>query len=517
MMVMMTMSRDLLLLIRLEIKRIRRSSRYWLRLIGFDPINQSRAVQVYVVLFWMFWIYTMWSYVLGQVLQVSGNLRRADTAQLLPFIPFIVFAVQVFYLVQSLREPPVKLASGDLHYVATAPLSRGMITIINFVVKLSIPALVISLIGTLAAMFFTWNADYYAAGLIGLQAFTVTFLLTYASAAPIAAVGVLKQNYAALRTRLMFWWVVPLFLAAPALIPQIVLLPGQAWVSLLSSSDGQAFASVIAVLVITVIIGFIVLIAAGNRLRMTKVIADSQLYARIHKLGALGRVIAADVILRIRRQSILMRRRVIYQRMPKQLTGTAALVGQSLVTLIRFSPSAVFRLFFSGAAFVSTLLFSVLLSGGISLPSLLILYVLLLTLRPREIVQGFRAQIDQSFMRQFIPETNLRLLVASAAVPFLIVAAGMLIVVMLQSSVNPLFGAVLAIMVLIILSLCLALEVVNLKKLQLPRIAYEYSVLAATIVIVLVGALTGSALGLLSAAGIVIAILMMLLNESEAI
>ncbi len=512
------MSRDLLLLIRLEVKRIRRSSRYWLRLIGFDPLNQSRAVQVYVVLFWMFWVYTMWSYVLGQVLQVSGNLHRADTAQVLPFIPFIVFAVQVVYLVQVLREPPLKLASGDLHYAATAPLSRGMIAIVNFVVKLFIPALALSLIGALAAMFFTWNADYFAAGLIGVQAFVVTFLLVYASAAPITAVGVLKQNFAALRPRLMFWWVVPIFLAAPALIPQIVLLPGQAWVNLLSSSeDGQAFGSLIAVLIVSLVVGFSALIAAGNRLRMTKVIADSQLYARIHKLGALGRVIAADVILRIRRQSILMRRRVIYQRMPNGLNGTAALVGQSLVTLIRFSPAAVFRLFFSGTAFVSTLLFSVLLGGGISLPSLLILYVLLLTLRPREIVQGFRAQIDQSYMRQFIPETNLRLLVASAAVPFAIVGAGMLIVVMLQSWVNPLFGAVLAIMVLIILSLCLALEIVNLKKLQLPRIAYEYSVLASTIVIVLVGAISGSALGLLSAAGIVIAILMMLLNESEAI
>ena len=514
---MMTMMRDLILLTRLEIKRIRRSSRYWLRLIGLDSMNQSRAVQIYVMLFWMGWIYTMWSYVLGQVLQASGSMHRADTDQLLPFIPYIVFGVQVYYLVQVLRDPPLKLASADLNYIATAPLSRGMITIVNFVVKLFIPALALSMIGAQAAMFFTWHADMIAAGLIGFKAFAVTFFLVYASGTLIGSIGVLKQNYTALRTRLMFWWVVPIVLAGAALIPQIVLLPGQAWVNLLGSTDDQAFAVLMGGLIIVMMIGFIVLIAAGNRLRMTKVIADSQMYARIQKLGAFGRVIAADVIARIRRQNILGRKRVIYKRMPTGLLGTSALIAQSITTLIRLSPAAIVRLFFSGGAFVSTVLFTVRLSGGISLPALLILYLVLLGLRPREIVQGFRAQLDQSYMRQYIPQTNMRLFIASAAVPFAITAAGMLIIVALQTWVDPITGTVFALAVLITLSLCLAIEMVQMKRMQLPKIAYEYSVLAAGIVIVLGGVFSGSLWGATSAAVIVIAILMTLLNESEAI
>ncbi|MBK8022584.1 MAG: hypothetical protein IPK19_14415 [Chloroflexi bacterium] len=128
------MLRDLWFLSRFEIKRVRRSSRYWLGQIGFEP-NQSRGMQLYVLLFWLFWAYTVWSFLVQQMFQLRSSMRPEDIAQLQPLIPRFILGVQLLFLARVLRDPPLKMPGADLQYLATAPVSRGMIALVQFMVK----------------------------------------------------------------------------------------------------------------------------------------------------------------------------------------------------------------------------------------------------------------------------------------------------------------------------------------------------------------------------------------------
>ncbi|MFN8531413.1 MAG: hypothetical protein U0670_22645, partial [Anaerolineae bacterium] len=184
------------------------------------------------------------------------------------------------------------------------------------------------------------------------------------------------------------------------------------------------------------------------------------------------------------------------------------------VSLMRVSPGAILRLFINGTVLVSVGVFLLSLGGAPSLPSWMILYILLLQLRPHDVVRGFRVHLDQPFMRQLITVPNLKLFLASIALPFTITALGMVVSILAQRQLDPLIGIVLSLSCLMVLTLCMALGSVQLKRYQIPRIAYEYSLLAAGVIIILSGYASHSLWGAAVASIVVNAVLMLMLSEA---
>ncbi|MBK8022585.1 MAG: hypothetical protein IPK19_14420 [Chloroflexi bacterium] len=291
---------------------------------------------------------------------------------------------------------------------------------------------------------------------------------------------------------ILFWLTPMLFAVFAAVLPELFLLPGRAWLSVV---EGKGPADVLIALIGILPVALILLIMAGNRLRMAKAITDSQQYARIQKMGILGRFLARDVIERIQLQARLGRKRRLKSWFSTRFIGAAALFGHSTVSLIRLSPGAMIRLFVSGGVLVLSVTFILSLGGSPSLPLFMLLYIVLLQQRPSGLVRGLRAHSDQPFMRQLIPSSSLKLVLASTALPFAITASGMLAVVLAQPLIDPLVGAVLSVSCLITMTLCLALELVRLRHALFPRITYGYSTLAVGSLVILGGYLSGSLWG----------------------
>lgn len=482
------MFREFRLLAKLEGKRLKHRISYFLSLLGFDA-TQSRAYQLYIAVFWLFWVFAMWSYLIDQLYQMSNQINPENTVYLLQAVPFLIFIFQLLFLFLVLREPPLKLDAANLLYVATAPISRAVITVIHFFLYMLVPVSFVSLFGTLAAMFFAWRVHPADAGMIGLHAFFVTAFLVYLSGAVCWMVALLKQNLQSIEHKHIFWLLIPLLLLASILLPQIALFPGYAWVATLESTH---FNGQIIWLLLATLIALVLLHRVGQHVQMTLIIADSQIHARIQKLGVFGSITAGDVVARIHHQSRLSKRRIHQTGLPMALHGNTALIGQSYLIMRRLSPQAFFSLLSSGMTLASGFL---LLTIGIGKPTLqtwLILFLFLLQIRPSHVTRMFREYLNQPYLRQFVPANNLLLFALCITLPFTVTSLGMIAFILLQPWIEPIIGILLAISGLMTISLCLALDMVRVTRYALPRISYEYSLLFSGALIVGSGYLSHS-------------------------
>ena len=154
------------------------------------------------------------------------------------------------------------------------------------------------------------------------------------------------------------------------------------------------------------------------RTNMVDAADESAVFARINALGLMA-WLAPDVAQRIRRQAALARRKP-FLRLPS-LPGTTALVARSALIYLRRPLSLLglvtwgFAAAFGGADLISR--------GGSILLWLFALTVLLL-IPPPGLVDAFRSDLHEPFLRQFLPTNNLSLLAADVAPSLLLLLLG---------------------------------------------------------------------------------------------
>lgn len=466
------MLRDIISLLRVEWKRVKSEADYWLKVLGFDP-ESLWTYRVYVFLFWLYWLVVVWGFGVDQVYRISLSLSSETVAALLQFVPNGVLWVQILYFAALLRESPLKLNAPELTYVATAPVQRGAVVVVQFLRRMLLPAVFFGLAGALLSMLLSWQSFAARVGFIGLQASFLTVLLVYISAAVGWALALLKLRPLSRWQRWLFWLALPLLALFARLIPEVGFWGGRLWQaalpSPLASGDWIGIALVFAAALLVVLL-------LGQRVYMPLVSDGSQLYARIERLGWLGKIYARDVISRIHRQTRLARKKQLKLAMPVNAAGYRALWSRMVLRSLRFFPGSFLRPLLSGIT-LALVLTSTASIGGWQTPQVwLLVLMLLLYNRPIELAAPFRDTMSAAFVQQFLPGNPLAAFAISAAHPLLIASAGSLLVLLLLGWSHP-FVLLLMLLSLMALAFAQALEVVDVPLGFTRRLPYVYTVI----------------------------------------
>jgi hypothetical protein len=438
----------------------------------------------------------MWVILVEQVYQASQQIRPQDAAALLEAFPYFVFLAQLAYILYQIFDPPLKLSTSDLVYVATSPISRRAIVLFHFIRSLFLPVTALSGLGALTILFFAWHARIAPVEMIGVQAFVLSFLLLCVTCSVGWALSLLRLSRRLVTMPRSLGLAVPMILLGLWLIPDVLLWPGHLLVAL---SRSELRVLDLAFLGIALFTAFSCLMTVARRVKMAAVIDGSQMVARIRRLGLWGPIIAADVIAQIHKQNRLAKLKGLRVRLPDRLGAHGILAGRTYVALARLSPWLALRLILSGSVLPSIIILIIKIGGYNTLQTWLLVLILLVQLRSIELTRFFRESLNQSFLRQFVRENNLILFAGEIALPLCVMSFGMLVAMALQLDVAAfefLVAGLLAIILLVILGLCQAVENVQLPVVSrygiIPSLNYEYTVVVTGALIIVAGVLTRS-------------------------
>lgn len=501
---------DFSVLARLQWKRFRSSAAYWLSLIGFEP-NANRFYLIYVALFWGFWLFTVWVFVIEQVYQTSLTLPPATTARLQSSIPALVFLGQVIYLVMVLRDSPLKLGAAEIEHMAVSPVRRGALILIHFIRTLLLPTCLGGVAACLIAMLLTWRSAPATVGFTGLQALVLSVPVFLFSAACVWIVAVVKAALVSRAQRLALWLTLPIVLTLAVAFPQVMLFPGA--LLLTTIHTGLTVAILVSALALLAL-ACCLLTMAGERVNMAAVADNSQMYARIQKLGIFARLYANDVLASVRRQSQLAQKRHLRLAMSMDAVGYAVILNRALLSLFRLSPSSILRLVTRGIALAGTVSLVIRFGGTQHLQTWVLLLMLMIQFRPTELNALFQQDVGQTFTRQFLPRNLLGIALADSIVPIALFSFGGLAALLVQPWLDPVIALVLVIAVTVGLELCQALELVTIRFLY-RRIPYTYSVAFSGAVLIAAGYTLKSPSGVALAAATITLVLAALLYLSR--
>jgi hypothetical protein len=240
------------------------------------------------------------------------------------------------------------------------------------------------------------------------------------------------------------------------------------------------------ILIIALSIVLFMLACIGNRVHLAGVADRSQTYARIQRLGLLGRIYARAVLDRIHRQSRLIKKRELKFSLGNSTNLINNLLQRSILSLLRLSPRQILTLFGRGVFMTAMVAFLVLTMGWRAFQVWLIVAFIFVLIRPSELIGSFGQEMSQSFLAQFLPSNKLLVYFTAALFPVFIASWGGTIVILLLPNIDKFTGILLVILTANALALCLAME---LKKFS---VAYEYTVLVYGVLVVAVGYFSAS-------------------------
>ncbi len=499
---------DLRTLFWLEGKRLRRTLAYWGRLLGFDT-DATVGYRFYVAIFWAFWIFAMWAYAVEQTYQISRFLDDETTASTTANLPILFGIAQLLYLGILLRDFPLKLRGADIAYVATAPVSRGLLAFMTFLRSTLLPAIVLGLGSILLSMALTWDIGREQAGVAGVQALLLTILTTYITGAAWWVLSLVRAPLPRWIQR-TFWLLIPLLLAGGYFLPGLFTFPGQVW----ALSVGAQVPPLVWLILLVIFAGFAALIVVlGERLHATMIMMRSATFARIAALGVWGRVYARDVIQRIEYQSRMAEKKEPPKlRLPRRFQGTQLLYWHTLLLLLRNGFLPMLGLVGEGLLMTLALSGIILVAGWQAPQTWLIVALILLQRRSAGLLQYYRQTMNGNFLRQFFPGDMAVLFFGTTYAPILLMTFGGWIAVLLLPMVPILEGMLLVLLAATTFALCQALETVRNPFLGVGRLPYEYSLIASGIVIIGSGVLVGSLYAAITAALMVDTVLVSMLN-----
>lgn len=401
--------RDFRVLFGLRWRQFKDSAVYWLRVLGYEPGGRALMQAGYVLYLagiGALWLLMMWGWAYSQAEGIANNLAPATVVDLLNLLPVIVLVAQVWTMVGALRSTPLKLSFPDMAYIAGSPIARSIPVLLGFLRTILGRMILFGAVAALLAVaIIPGAANAGPASLRAAGAAALLLVLTWALA---WLLGISRLAF----IRLSNWpllWVAPLLLLALAYVyPAAVLWPGQA---LILAIFGVAPVWLFPALLLIALVLVIAFVWLGNRINMIHAADESAIYARI---SALGLMAYRDPRLqaRIRLQSSSAARSPWFK-LPKT-TGFSTLVFRALLSYVRH-PFMLLTSFAWGAAI--TILAVWIVSNALPFQVWVGWLLVIGFAPPVGLLHVFRADLEEPFLRQFMPVDGLQLLVADVLLP----------------------------------------------------------------------------------------------------
>ena len=414
---------DIRTIVWLRWKQFRDDLVYGLRLLGYE--SGERIYALYLVGLLAFWAFAIISYSLDQAIHVGRTISFTALAGGLEIIPFLVLIGQVWVWVNSLRSSPLKLSFSDMAYVATSPVNPMAITLPDFLRQTLIRTLLLLPFGMIFMTILGGKAiggvnPLFEIVLFSLRGLAVAGIIVIVTGALGWLMGMQRVIYPAVR-RVPGLWLLPILLVPLALVwPDVVLFPGHVLVE-------SAFQP-LPILLWTMLIGVTGITIVGmlffsQFINMTQAIDESQLYARISALGLMAWR-QFDLQLRLRMQSTQGGRQP-WLRLPKNLKGGQAIAARAALSYIRHPV-----MLLTAAAWGAAMTFAALLVVRANVPIQLVAAWILVAglFPPVGLLYVYRSDVEEMFLRQFLPLDGFLLLLADALLPLVAVCAGAMVV-----------------------------------------------------------------------------------------
>jgi hypothetical protein len=396
-----------------------RTAVYWLRVIGFDPLEDTTSNKlygVYLVIIFAGWFVLMWSLIVHGALRIgeqltASQLERTRSGFETGF-PWVVTGIALLFILLALRKTPLKLSVEDLTYIAASPMRSEAIGLIGFAGYTAIGLAVTLPLTVLASMMLAHSASNDEIGLMAYPAILTSIPLVIFTAACAWCIGFWRLRRPNPSRSL---WLLPLLLAIVAYaVPSVMTWPGRVLARevLAEPARDQAF-----LLLALALVAFAGVIWLGRRINLITVAAELGTTSQLKSLGILGRFTWRDLSRQMRDRERLARR-------PSRLhlphvSGTNMLVARAGLIFARQPLS------FSWAVLRSTALIAAgagLALIGASALSWLFWLTFVMMLPSRDILSVYSDDQTNAFLRQFIPADNLTLLVIDASLPFVLIS-----------------------------------------------------------------------------------------------
>ena len=498
--------RDIPAVLWLRWRQFRDSAVYWLRVLGYQPNEKSLSQNLYVVYLGgigLLWFGAMWTFVYDSANNLGQLLPLNSLAGLLQILPILGLAAQVYVMVNALRSTPLKLSFADMAYLAGSPISPTAPVIVGFVRQVILRELLFNLGFAVIAVFLIrplgphLGTDAVFRAIFAAVPFV---LLTWVVA---WLFGVSRLVFPRMR-RLSYVWVLPLLLFPLAyLFPDFILWPTRAF---LLNVYGVLPVWVLPFLLVLALILIYILARLSDRVNMVQATDESITYARIQALGLLAwRQI--DLQFRIRLQSTQAVRKPFLSLAKAE--GLWMLMTRAGLSYVRHP--IMLLLSFAWGALMSYLAVGIVANR---LPvQVWIGWVLVASfVPPNGLLYVFRVDLEERFLRQFLPFDGFQLFIADVLLPLIFLIVGAVGAWLLQGF--PPEVTVLGIMVIpilsIMLALCGAVALTNKRVLQTRLLATGASFGA----VILAGVGLGSPLAALGVALFALLILSGLVTQN---
>lgn len=455
-------------------KHFRSEAIYWLRVLGWDPTS-SAFYRIYFLAFWVFWLFTMWRYVVEQISRISPAIPPETITRLMTDTPSLLLAVTLLYLAVMLRRSPIMLSAPEMTMVVASPIKRGALALSHFLRGMLIPAGGIAGVFCLLTMTLTWATAKENAGFAGLWALLIGIPLVLANGALIWSVALLRMRPNMRQRGWIFWVVLAIIAAAAYLVPDVGLWTGHLWQRAIAQVEFPTLE--IGIALVVMIVSFVLLWLSGEGMHLTLVAEASRTYARIQSLGLLSRLYMQESVEQIKRQAALSRKRRLVLTLPDRAAGNAVLRNRALLSLFRLAPGTLLRPLIRGLTMTALLMTAISVSDARALQTWLLVLLILLFSRPRELITVFRQDIGQVFMSQMIVQDHLVRFFTDSLVPLFMMMVGNTAVLLLHPTSDKVGGFVLILLVTVGLGFAQALEVVEDAVIVFRPIPYEYTVL----------------------------------------
>jgi hypothetical protein len=454
--------RETLLLLWLRWRHTQEELIYWLRSgLYYDPRKRTTAERLYglyvLVLIVVVFLLPGWVELLATAAAAGHALSPHVRVQILGALPAGILCGQALLAMAALRSSPLKLTYPDMAYVAGAPLPRGAAVLIGFLFTVTARLLVTMLAAGLVAVALTQPTTLGGANLTFTDAAVGMAPLAVFSWGAAWLVGCARMaSYKVQRWR--FLWLAPLLvLGLAALFPGALRWSGR---TLTLAMRGQV-SSRVELLALVATLAAAALTWVGNRVNMTLVAEESQLYARLKSLG-LGLMtlfVAPGLSWQMRAQERL-RAQKPRGHLPRA-TGSWALVARAALSGLRH-PFVLIRPLLWGV--VVTRLSVFLLLEHVQVRVWVYWLIAVVITAPRSLVTVFKADTAQPFLRQFLPVNPLQLLLADTALPFLLLLVGTVAAWIRQPAALSIVldGAGLSVVMAVVIALCQGLSLVPL-------------------------------------------------------
>lgn len=443
-------------------KQFRDEAVYWMRVLGYtsDKSMSARLYPLYLLGIGLVWFGTVWTWAFDQANIVGALLTGDALTSILNTLPVLALIGEIYVLIVALNSTPLKLSFADMAYIAGSPVNPGAPVVFGFVRQI---ILRIVLIGMLFAIISVVLIRHLGSNLGTVAVFrSITIIIPFLTALWALAwlLGILRLVYPQVR-RLRYLWLTPLLLLPLAyLFPTIFLWPGRALILYVYGEAPVWFLPSLIVVAIGLVYSFIRL---GQRIDMVQAVDESILYARIQALGLLAwRQI--DLQVRIRMQNAQAARKPLFH-LPANASGFRGLAAKAAISYVRHPFMVLFNLLWG--ALITEL--AVLIVGNNLPVQLWIALLLSISIAPPlGLLYVFRVDVEERFLRQFLPVSGFALLIADIIVPLFFMIVGCLGIWLLNGFPPEVtvFGLTFIPVLAILLALCGAYSMTTRRVLQ---------------------------------------------------